>query len=83
MTLFNENAHLLTLIAHLVFKPNALSRIMHKARDLEVLLQNRPDVGLIQKISSMKDGAVRLREEIVVVFDKPGRSYQKQMNTIC
>ena len=68
------NLVLADIVAHNVFTPESLSRIMQKAANLEIFLSSRPNFGLVQGRKLTQEDAERLFQEKAIVFDKPGEA---------
>lgn len=65
---------LLTHIASHIFKADALTRVIYRVFDITHFLDVHPDFGLVSALSSVNEGAVLIRQELELVFKKPGQS---------
>ena len=73
------------IVAHNVFTPESLSRIMQRAANLQIFLSSRPNFGLIPGQKLTQKDAERLFQEKAIVFDKPGEaidSYKDRLQLI-
>ncbi|KAL2047421.1 hypothetical protein ABVK25_011529 [Lepraria finkii] len=68
-------------IAHDVFKPYHVSRMIYKVADLETFTTWHPDVGLVRNFRSLEEDGHHVVEEIAIVLDKPGsiRDYASKL----
>ena len=65
---------LLTLIASRIFNVDALSRVIYRVFDITHFLDLHLDFGLVSALSSGIKGAIHIRQELELVFNKPGQS---------
>ena len=63
---------LLKLIASRVFNPDSLARIIYSIFYLDHFLKHQPEYGVVKPISLDNEGAKRMRQELALVFNKPG-----------
>ena len=63
---------LLKWIANRVFNPSSLARIIYRTFDIDYFLKHRPDYGIVKPINLDDEGAESMRQELELVFNKPG-----------
>ena len=81
-TLIAPNLKLANIVAHNVFTPESLSRIIQKAANLDIFLSSRPNFGLVEGWNLIQEGPERLFQEIAIVFDKPGEAIDDYENRL-
>ena len=60
------------MIASHVFNSASLARIIYTTFSIDHFLKHQPDFGVMKPINLDGEGAKRMRQELELVFNKPG-----------